>query len=71
MGGGSTSSSTGAEEGAPALMRDRGTLALMEWVGKHGGKIDNLGVATVGPRGLRGVVALKVRLLWVLGHLVD
>ena len=70
MGGGSTSS-TGAEEGAPALMRDRGTLALMEWVGKHGGKVDNLGVATVGPGGLRGVVALKVRLLGVLGHMMD
>lgn len=67
MGGGSTSSSTGAEKGAPALMRDRATLALMEWVGKHGGKVDNLGVATVGPGGLRGVVALKVRLLWGSG----
>lgn len=65
MGGSSSSSSKGsaaAEEGAPALMRDRGTLALMEWIGKHGGKIDNLGVAMVGSGGLRGVVALKVRI---------
>lgn len=67
MGGGSSKgaeedsgSGSGGGSGAPALMRDRATLVLMEWVGKHGGKIDSLGVATVGG-GIRGVVALKVR----------
>jgi hypothetical protein len=57
--GSSSSSKSEAAAAEPALMRDRATLALREWVRKHGGKVDNLGVATVGS-GIRGVVALKV-----------
>jgi hypothetical protein len=61
MGGGAGKAGAGDVE--LELIKDRATLALMEWVRQGGGQIDSLAVAKVGPAKIRGVVALKVSVL--------
>lgn len=42
------------------IVRDKQTLAFLEWLEKGGAQISNLAIANIGNDKLRGVVALKV-----------
>jgi len=53
-------SSSSSFPGLPhTLLRDQGHLSLIDWVQQRGAEINHLGVASVQPQNIRGIVTLK------------